>query len=72
MDDAEALVDLAKQYNYNGLLGTPRIDLLHKGRREFFSNRPHVHIGPINHIKIIGYVDIWIFNGIITESLYKD
>lgn len=54
MDDAEALVDLAKQYNKNGMLGNPRIDLIHEGRKGYFSNRPHVHIGPINHIKIIG------------------
>ena len=45
MDDAEALVDLAKQYNVPG-----RIDFYHK--RGIWKDTPHIHIGPIDHIKI--------------------
>lgn len=48
MDDAEALVDLAKQY---GIPGNPRIDLGHPGRGPI-SRKPHVHIGSVGHIPI--------------------
>ena len=47
MKDAEALVDLAKQYN---IPGNPRIDIKHT--RGKLKNIPHVHIGPIDHIII--------------------
>lgn len=47
MDDAEALVDLAKQYD---IPGNPRIDLKHT--RGKLKDTPHVHIGSVDHIII--------------------
>ena len=50
MEDARTLVDWAKEYH---LPGKPRIDMGHVNRGGILSQKPHLHIGPVNHIPII-------------------
>ena len=50
MGDAQILVEWAKEYN---IFGNPRIDMGHD-KGSAISRFPHLHIGPVNHIPILG------------------